>query len=140
MQKRRQPRPVINCGFDAARHRTIGPEAADRLLYRLTENPIEPSTDIARRIDRLAAGICEFLRGLRSFLNRFRFVGHKYAPQNNSLSVQWTQDLIAKREEIDAELVSIFGGKQVPRRTLKSSVCNSEGHTARTCPTKQMEI
>jgi hypothetical protein len=49
------------------------------------------------------------------------------------------KDLIAKREEIDTELVAIFGGKHVSRRTLKCSVCNSEGHTARTCPTKQTE-
>src|SRR6266545_2615450 len=87
VQKRRQARPVIDRGFDAARHRTIGPETADRMLYRLTENPIEPSADIARRIDRLAAGLCEFLRGLRSFLNRFRFVGHESAPQNASAAV-----------------------------------------------------
>jgi hypothetical protein len=50
------------------------------------------------------------------------------------------KDLIAKREEIDTELVAIFGGKQVSRRALKCSVCNAEGHTARTCPTKHMEV
>ena len=50
------------------------------------------------------------------------------------------KDLIAKREEIDGELVAIFGGKQASRRTVKCSVCNAEGHTARTCPTKQNEV
>lgn len=56
------------------------------------------------------------------------------------IDIDRIKDLIAKREEIDSELAAIFGGKQVTRRTLKCSVCNSEGHTARTCPTKQMEV
>jgi hypothetical protein len=54
--------------------------------------------------------------------------------------IERVKDLIAKREEIDSELVAIFGGKQTSRRTLKCSVCNTEGHTVRTCPTKQMEV
>jgi hypothetical protein len=33
----------------------------------------------------------------------------------------------------------MFSGKQAPRRTLKCSFCNSEGHTARTCPTKRSD-
>ena len=55
------------------------------------------------------------------------------------LDVERVKDLIAKREEIDVELASLFGGKQAPRRALKCSLCNSEGHTARTCPTRLSE-
>jgi hypothetical protein len=50
------------------------------------------------------------------------------------------KDLIAKREEIDTELEAIFGGKQVGRRAIKRSICNAEGHTARTCSTKHTEV
>jgi hypothetical protein len=56
------------------------------------------------------------------------------------LDVERVRDLLAKREDIDAELASIFGGKPAARRTLKCSVCSSEGHTARTCPAKQAEV
>src|SRR5438128_1604831 len=57
------------------------------MFYGLTENPIEPSADIACRIDRLAPGLCEFLRSLRSFLNCFCFVGHEFAPQAESAAL-----------------------------------------------------
>jgi len=46
--------------------------------------------------------------------------------------------LIAQRENIDAELATIFAGAVPPKR--KPSVCGhcgQEGHTARTCPSKQ---
>ena len=56
------------------------------------------------------------------------------------IDIDRVKDLIAKREEIDLELAAIFGGKQASRRTLKCSVCNAEGHTARTCPSKQAEV
>jgi hypothetical protein len=55
------------------------------------------------------------------------------------IDIERVKDLIARREEIDVELVAIFGGQRVSRRTLKCSICNSEGHTARTCPAKQAE-
>jgi len=52
------------------------------------------------------------------------------------LDIERARELIQKREEIDAELAAIFAGKQVTRRALKCSICNTEGHTARTCPNK----
>jgi len=49
------------------------------------------------------------------------------------------KDLIAKREEIDAELSTIFGVTPKVRKPQRCSICNEEGHSARTCPkqTKQ---
>jgi hypothetical protein len=44
------------------------------------------------------------------------------------------KDLIAKREEIDAELLSILGVTPKVRKSQRCSVCNEEGHSARTCP------
>jgi hypothetical protein len=47
--------------------------------------------------------------------------------------------LIARREEIDAELAGIFGAVPKARKTMRCSTCNEEGHTARTCPQKPSE-
>ena len=49
------------------------------------------------------------------------------------------KDLIAKREEIDAELAGMLGIVPRAKRTLRCSTCNEEGHTARTCPQKPTE-
>lgn len=43
--------------------------------------------------------------------------------------------LIEQRETIDAELAGLIG--EAPRKIQRCSVCNLEGHSARTCPTKQ---
>ena len=47
------------------------------------------------------------------------------------------KDLIAKREEIDAELSTILGITPKARKTQRCSICNGEGHTARTCTQPQ---
>ena len=47
--------------------------------------------------------------------------------------------LIAKREEIDAELAAMLGVVSRTKRSLRCSTCNEEGHTARTCPQKTTE-
>jgi hypothetical protein len=44
------------------------------------------------------------------------------------------KDLITKREEIDTELSGILGITPRARKSQHCSVCNEEGHTARTCP------
>jgi hypothetical protein len=49
------------------------------------------------------------------------------------------KDLIARREEIDAELAGILGLVPKVRKTTRCSTCNEEGHTARTCPQKPAE-
>ena len=46
------------------------------------------------------------------------------------------KDLIARREEIDAELASMLGIIPKARKVMRCSTCNEEGHTARTCPQK----
>jgi hypothetical protein len=47
------------------------------------------------------------------------------------------KDLITEKERIDAELESLLGGApQKGSRTRVCSICNEEGHTARSCPTK----
>lgn len=46
------------------------------------------------------------------------------------------KDLIARREEIDTELIRLFGGKQPSRKPQQCSHCKEEGHTARNCPGK----
>jgi Zinc knuckle len=43
------------------------------------------------------------------------------------------KDLIAKREEIDAELASLFGLTVGSRKPQKCTNCGEPGHTARTC-------
>jgi hypothetical protein len=47
------------------------------------------------------------------------------------------KDLIAKREEIDAELFAILGVTPKVRKPQRCSKCNEEGHSARTCPQQQ---
>ncbi len=47
------------------------------------------------------------------------------------------KDLIAKREEIDAELSTMLGITPKARKTQRCSICNEEGHTARTCTQSQ---
>ena len=47
------------------------------------------------------------------------------------------KDLIAKREEIDAELSMILGITPRTRKVQRCSVCHEEGHSARTCPQQQ---
>jgi len=49
------------------------------------------------------------------------------------------KELIAKREEIDAELSTMLGVVPKGRKSQRCSVCNEEGHTARTCPKKPEE-
>jgi len=44
------------------------------------------------------------------------------------------KDLIAKREEIDAELAQLLGGAMKHRKQQACSVCGEAGHSARTCP------
>jgi hypothetical protein len=50
------------------------------------------------------------------------------------------KDLIAKREEIDAELAGMLGIAAKARKTMRCSTCNEEGHTARTCQQKPAEL
>ena len=47
------------------------------------------------------------------------------------------KDLIAKREEIDAELSMMLGATSKVRKPQRCSNCNEEGHSARTCPQQQ---
>lgn len=49
------------------------------------------------------------------------------------------KDLISKREAIDAELSVILGVTPRVRKTQRCSICNEEGHTARTCPQQQAQ-
>lgn len=45
------------------------------------------------------------------------------------------RELLNKRDEIDAELAVIFTGTK-DRKPQKCSICQQEGHSARTCPQK----
>jgi len=49
------------------------------------------------------------------------------------------KELIAKREELDAELQELLSGSVKERRAPKCSTCGGPGHRARTCPSKQTE-
>ena len=50
------------------------------------------------------------------------------------------KELIAKREELDAELNELLGGSVREKRSPKCSLCGEPGHRASTCPTKPTEI
>jgi hypothetical protein len=58
-------------------------------------------------------------------------------PPDIDTQIMRIKDLIAKREEIDAELSAILGISPKVRKTQRCSVCDQEGHTARTCPQQQ---
>lgn len=47
--------------------------------------------------------------------------------------------LIEQRDQINAELVAILGGTAppAPRKPITCGHCHQEGHTARSCPSKQ---
>ncbi len=47
------------------------------------------------------------------------------------------KDLIQRREEIDAELATMFGITVRAKKTLRCSKCGEEGHNSKTCPTSQ---
>jgi Zinc knuckle len=49
------------------------------------------------------------------------------------------KELIAKREEIDAELSELLGGSAREKRSPKCSICGEPGHRASTCPAKTTE-
>jgi len=49
------------------------------------------------------------------------------------------KELIAKREELDAELQELLGGSVKERRAPKCSACGEPGHRASGCPSKQTE-
>jgi hypothetical protein len=49
------------------------------------------------------------------------------------------KELIAKPEEIDAELSTMLGVAPKSRKSQRCSICNEEGHSARTCPQKPGE-
>ncbi|WP_445219371.1 zinc finger CCHC domain-containing protein [Bradyrhizobium sp. Pa8] len=47
------------------------------------------------------------------------------------------KELIAKREELNAELQELFAGSLKERRAPKCSNCGDAGHRANACPSKQ---
>ena len=50
------------------------------------------------------------------------------------------KQLIAQREQIDAELVALFAGASPSKRKIQTcSTCGQEGHSSRTCPQKPQE-
>jgi Zinc knuckle len=54
--------------------------------------------------------------------------------------LQRIKELIIEKERVDEELENLLGGAPLRgNRTRVCSVCNAEGHTARSCPTKSVE-
>ena len=49
------------------------------------------------------------------------------------------KELIAKRDELDAELSELLSGTARERRSPKCSICGEPGHRASTCPAKPSE-
>jgi hypothetical protein len=50
------------------------------------------------------------------------------------------KSLIAKREQIDAELAALFGGEAPRKRQQKCSRCGEVGHRADACPDKEARL
>jgi hypothetical protein len=50
------------------------------------------------------------------------------------------KSLIARREEIDAQLAALFRGQTPQKRQQKCSRCGEVGHRADTCPQKQERL
>ena len=50
------------------------------------------------------------------------------------------KDLIAKREEIDAQLAALFRGQAPQKRQQKCSRCGKGGHRADTCLAKEERL
>ena len=46
------------------------------------------------------------------------------------------KELIRRREEIDAELATIFDINVKAKKIARCSRCGEEGHNAKTCPTQ----
>ena len=55
---------------------------------------------------------------------------------NIETQIARVKELIAKRDEIDAELSTMFGIGPKAKKPQRCSICNGEGHSARTCPQK----
>jgi hypothetical protein len=58
---------------------------------------------------------------------------------NIDTQIARAKELISKREEIDAELASMFGIEPKAKKPQRCSICNGEGHTARNYPQKPAE-
>jgi hypothetical protein len=58
---------------------------------------------------------------------------------NIDTQIARVKELIAKREEIDAELASMLGIEPRAKKPQRCSICSAEGHSARTCPQKPAE-
>jgi hypothetical protein len=58
---------------------------------------------------------------------------------NIDMQIARVKELIAKREEINAELSAMLGIEPKIRKGQRCSICNGEGHSARTCPQKPEE-
>jgi hypothetical protein len=53
------------------------------------------------------------------------------------MDTQKLRELLDQRDAIDAEITGIVtGGEKKTRAPQKCGHCGSEGHSARTCPTK----
>ncbi len=56
------------------------------------------------------------------------------------LDIERAKELIVQRDAIDTELTELFSGtssRVSSRKSQKCSACGEEGHSARTCPTRQ---
>lgn len=53
------------------------------------------------------------------------------------MDIEKLKKLIEQREAIDLEIAAVAGGTVRTRAPQKCSACGGEGHSARTCPTKQ---
>ncbi len=46
------------------------------------------------------------------------------------------KELIARREEIDQQLIELFAGGLPTKKASRCTRCGEAGHNAKTCPTK----
>ena len=87
---------------------------------------------------RITAGF-RFCRDIQQLLRYELFNKKEVMDMELDAKIARVKALIAKREELDAEISELLGGTVRERRSPKCSACGEPGHRVTTCPSKPAE-